>query len=313
MKIKKVSPTRMMFTGMLLGLGAPAGYFIYSYFLIDPQHLSFLALCIDILQNQTKLVLYLTVPTMAVFALFGLFHGRLEAKLSSQTEQMDHFLHVAAHDIRTPLTLIRGGVHQILHGHKDNLSSENQEYVELVYRQTEVMRELIDELLDIYRIESGTIQLEKKPVDIKETVNKSIQEMELLINRKKVKIKTVFNLPDTFLVEADSFRLRQLFRNLLGNALKFSPEQGEIEIKVEPSGSSRLELQITNHGPNIPEEKLPYIFNRFFQAKAAHQELGTGLGLSICRDIAELHKGKIWAENCHQPQGVAFHLVLPRK
>ncbi len=310
MKIRTVSVFRTCLFGALLGLGAPAGYLIYSYLLLNTEQPDFFSWCDFVFQNQMELLFYMTVPTMLVFALFGYYHGKQENELATKTEQMDQFLHIAAHDIRSPITVIKGGIQQMQEGMHGALAPQQQEYLKMVSRQTEVMLELITELLDIYKMESGKFLLEKQSIAVVPLVQKAIDEMKLFAKEKKVTIDLEVAVDLQRSLYADPFRIRQMLRNLLSNGVKHVPDKGKIKMRVGVGKDKRLLLSLWNNGPHIPEDKIRSIFDKFTQAKIAHQKFGVGLGLSICQQIVALHHGSIWAQNSADG-GVTFFVSLP--
>lgn len=311
MKHKKRSSLRNALLGALLGLGAPLGYLFYSFFLFNIESLSFLLWSKEVFENQQPLLLYLTLPTIMVFAGFGFYHGCLEKRLSTATEQMDQFIHIAAHDIRSPLTVIEGGVAQLLKSETDPLNENQQESLQLVARQTEVMSGLLTELLDIHRIEEGHFHLKKKEVAIVPLVEKTVDEMRLFLERKEAQCDLIIELNREKRIQIDSFRIKQVLRNLLSNAFKHISEHGKIEVRVALTEEKQVLLSVLNDGPKIPNDKIESIFNKFIQAQIPSRHLGVGLGLSICKYIVELHGGSIWAENL-TPTGVGFYVILEK-
>jgi len=298
-------------TGALLALGAPLGYFVYSFFILNPENISFFSWIHSLFSHQWPLLVYLTFPTMAAFSWFGYFHGVREIKLAFKTRQMEEFLHVAAHDIRSPLSIITEAASLLGDPLLGSLNTKQLDIANMIHGQTTLMLELLEELLDIHKMELGKYRLDRKPCELIPLVEKAIAEISLLIDKKKVKIETVFEVPQAMTVSIDSFRIRQVIRNLINNAIKYTPEQGTIQIQILSTRKHEIEIIITNDGSSIPREKLSVIFNKFEQARDRDHKLGYGLGLSICKNIIELHKGKIWAENL-APSGVAFHISLSR-
>jgi two-component system, NtrC family, sensor histidine kinase GlrK len=298
--------------GAILGLGAPAGYFVYSHVFLNVDQMEFLSWCSFLIENQTTLLIYLTIPTVVVFSLFGCYHGVQESRLASKKAQMEYFLHIAAHDIRSPLTVVKEGVSQIEDEVLGPINPEQREFLELVSGQVSVMSELLTELLDLHKMETGKYQLERKPTDLIPLLKKASEEMSFSFSQKKGRITVDTNLQEPLVLLLDQFRVRQVIRNVIGNAIRYSPEQGVIEVRCERDARGAVEVTIANQGPHIPEEKLALIFDKFEQAANRDQKMGAGLGLSICKNIVELHGGNIWAVNVN-PEGVRFHIRLPQK
>jgi signal transduction histidine kinase len=298
-------------TGAFLGLGAPLGYLLCSYFLLPHEQMGLIAWSFNVIDRQTGLMVYLSVPTITVFSLFGAYHGIQETKLAFKNDQMQHFLNVAAHDIRSPLTVVKEGVSQIKDGVLGPINQDQKEFSQMVSDQAEVMQELLTELLDLNKMEVGKYQLDRKPVEVVRLLRKAVHEMTALFSKKQGLLALSYEVPDDMLVVLDQFRMRQVIRNIIGNAIRYSPKDSVIRIHCSKTSKNEIEITVTNHGSHIPEEKLNLIFDKFAQARDRDQKLGVGLGLSICKNIVELHNGKIWAVNI-DPSGVRFHIRLPK-
>ena len=312
MKRRKIDLAKAAAVGALLGLGAPVGYFLVSFLWLNPGHLHLTACVLTVWKKEFPLLLYLTFPTVTVFSLFGLYHGWQEARLAVKTHQMEHFLAVASHDIRNPLTVIHQAADLLDSETKGILSQAQRSLLNMMNHQVGVVVNLVEGLLDLYRMESGayTLCLERTPLT--PLVEKGTKEMELLVNQKSGSVKIVSDFRSDESVFVDVFKFRQVIRNLLDNAIRHMPEKGTILIRLLKNPKEELEVTVQNEGKSIPEERLPFIFNKFAQAKLHDQRLGYGLGLSICKDIVMLHRGRIWAENI-KPSGVCFHVCLPQR
>jgi signal transduction histidine kinase len=302
---------RTSLAGALLGLGAPVGYAFYSYLLLNPEKLGAEAWWSFLLQNQGFLLLYLTVPTVTVFSLFGYYHGMQEGRLELRNCQMEDFLNIAAHDIRSPLNVVAEAVDIVLSGMQGPLNEGQEKFLRMAGGQSTVITELLDELLDIQRMAVGRYRLELVPVDLNDLVRKAMAEMEALFAKKGIQPGFSSGLSQGSKLRIDDFRMRQVLRNLLNNAVRYSPANAKIRVEVHARRRG-VEISVFNEGPHIPEDKLLRIFDKFVQASMRDKKLGAGLGLTICKDIVKLHGGKIWAENV-LPAGVSFHVVLPER
>jgi signal transduction histidine kinase len=167
---------------------------------------------------------------------------------------------------------------------------------------------LVDDILDLQRIESGRITMDKRPYDIADLIKESAETVHLVAEGEGVTIVTS-HCPGS--VRADRQRMVQALVNLLGNAIKFSPRGGRIEFAAERTAGSVL-FRVRDQGRGIPKEKLETIFERFEQVDAsdAREKGGTGLGLAICRSIVEQHGGRVWAES-ELGRGSTFCVQLP--
>ena len=303
--------SKAVVVGTLLGLGAPAGYVLFSFLFLNPPGLGFFSWFFLVLKTQTALMIYLTIPTVVVFSLFGLYHGIQEARLAFKTHQMEHFLAVASHDIRSPLAVVQEAAGLLEAEIPGPLNSGQKAMVNMVKHQSKVMTDLVKELLDLHQMEAGEYQLRLEWIEVIPLIEKAAEEMRILAAQKLGEFKVVTDLPRETRILADSFKLRQVIRNLIDNAIKHLHEGGKILIYIMENAGKELEIAVHNEGECIKEEKLPFVFDRFVQAENHDKPLGYGLGLSICKDIVELHQGKIWAENV-RPSGVCFHISLPK-
>lgn len=297
--------------GAFLGLGAPLGYLLYSFVLLNPEHMGLLGWSAYALKHQTLWMVYLTVPTVTVFSLFGFWHGVQEARLASRKDQMARFLHIAAHDIRAPLGVIYALMALIKEGEVlGPFDAHRERLTRIAYEQIGVINELLDELLNMQKIEAGQYRLDLQPLSILPLVRKSVDEMAVLIEKKSAQVEVIADVPEDTQMQADAFKLRQVLRNLLSNAIRHSAEGGKISVRVSRQDSGDIEITVSNEGPRIPEEYLAVIFDRLGQAGAGSEKLGAGLGLAICKEIVALHKGEIRIENT-EPSGVRAWVRLP--
>lgn len=294
----------------LLATGAPAGYLVYSYFLFNPASLDFINWVRYLLTEEQILLLYLTIPTMVVFLLFGYWNAKNEDAIQVQHDQMEELLHIAAHDIRSPLAVIRTAAESVQED-PHPISGRQERFINMIKQETMIIHELVELLLDIHRMEVGEYMLQKQRTNIKELIQQSVEEMRLLAEEKAGKINLKSHIPDDTMLNVDQFRIWQVMRNILNNGIRYIPEGGEINVELKKEGSDDLEIMIQNNGPHIPSDRLNEVFDKYFQVHLHDRALGAGLGLSICKNIMELHGGKIWAENL-EPTGVAFHCRLPK-
>jgi PAS domain S-box-containing protein len=234
------------------------------------------------------------------------------AKESAETANhaKSEFLANMSHELRTPLhgilSFSRFGRRRIAECTKDKLL----QYFENIEKCSEILLNLVNQLLDLAKLESGKVVLDRKPCDLAALVREVAGEFRSLAEERGVVIR-IFP-PDTLLkLRVDHERLAQVIRNLLGNALKVSPNNGAIEIRMIVK-SSVVEVRVLDQGPGIPPSELEWIFEKFVQSSRTNSGAGgSGLGLAICRDTILLHGGRIWAENI-EPHGAAVCFELPR-
>lgn len=241
----------------------------------------------------------------------GMMSIGLDVTESHAIEQMkDEFISVASHEMRTPLTSIHGVIQLLEVGRLGNLSPAGQEMINLARRNTERLISLLNDVLDLERMESGKDQLERQDCDSSELINQAIEIVNYMAQEHQILLKT--NLCSIKLW-ADPDRILQTLTNLISNAIKFSDVGSTIWITSQQENQEIL-FKVKDQGRGIPTDKLEKIFERFHQVDAtdARKKGGTGLGLSICRTIVEQHGGKIWVKSV-LGQGSSFYFTLPIK
>ncbi len=220
----------------------------------------------------------------------------------------NEFISVVSHELRTPLTSIRGALGLLAGGKVGVFSEKAQRMLEIAVNNTDRLVRLINDILDIERMDSGRSAMQKREVVIGTLMTQAADAMRGLAEKSGV---TVEVHPLQSKVVADSDRIIQTFTNLLSNAIKFSPAGGRV-ILAGTSDSENVHITVQDQGRGIPKEKLESIFERFQQVDASdsREKGGTGLGLAICRTIVQQHGGRIWAEST-VGNGSTFHVELP--
>lgn len=224
--------------------------------------------------------------------------------------QKDDFLDSVAHELRTPITAIRSAG-EILADDDDIPLDIKREFLNNIITESDRLSEIINDILYLDKLEHGEIALNIQHNHIIETYKKSLNPLLHLINQKNIHLSEV-NLLNQFIFEYDEARMIQLFQNILGNALKFTDEQGTIQTKLSEK-ENQLIIKIFNTGKTIPEEDLEMIFDKFYQSKNQNilKPTGSGLGLAISKKIVQAQGGTIKAEN--SGLGVTFTITLPEK
>ena len=220
----------------------------------------------------------------------------------------DEFVSVVSHELRTPLTSIKGALGLLAGGVTGALPPKAWEMANIAHSNAERLSRLVEDILDLQRIESGRITMNKRLCDVGDLIKESAESVHLVAEHEGV---TIVSSPCQASIHADRERMVQAFVNLLGNAIKFSPRGGRIECAAECRAGSVL-FRVKDEGRGIPPEKLETIFERFVQVDAsdAREKGGTGLGLAICRSIVEQHGGRVWAES-ELGKGSTFYVQLP--
>lgn len=228
--------------------------------------------------------------TQTVYGAVGLFHEVTELKLAEQI-RIDFVANVS-HELRTPLTSIQGYTETLLDDIKENRPIESK-FLVIIERNTGRLLDLIDDLLDISALESTSEALKKSTIDTAAISNRVLIQLAQKLDTRGQKVKVENSVPT---LEADARRVEQILINLLDNAIKFSPEDGEISLRWEHSkDKSHILLKVTDVGPGIALEHQARLFERFYRVdKARSREMGgTGLGLSIVKHIMLVHRGSV--------------------
>jgi PAS domain S-box-containing protein len=222
----------------------------------------------------------------------------------------DDFLAALSHELRTPLTPALAAA-TYLTNNASKLPSEFEEDLKIIKRNVQLQARLIDDLLDLTRITRGKLQLHLTPVDANALVREAIEIAGSAIAAKKLKISLELNAEKKHIM-GDSIRLQQVFWNLINNAVKFTPEGGQIAIRTYNDDRDHFHFEITDNGIGIERERLALLFTPFEQADPSitRQFGGLGLGLAISKHLIDLHSGRIEAESRGRSFGATFRVTL---
>lgn len=236
----------------------------------------------------------------------GIAFNHMAAELERQQALRRNLVADIAHELRTPLSVVRGSLEAML----DGVHPLDEAHVAPVYEETLLLQRLVNDLRLLSLADAGRLELEMRQLDVGELVDSVVeaihvaaQEFEITLERRVEE-----NLPP---VRGDTQRLRQVLNNLLSNALRHTPAGGRVEISTRLAGD-KIEVAVADSGPGIPPEDLPHIFERFYRGdrSRARRSGGTGLGLSISRKLVEAHGGRMWVES-ELGQGARFLFWLP--
>ncbi len=231
--------------------------------------------------------------------------------MKKQVEATEHmrreFIANVSHELRTPLTSINGFIQGILDGLVP--APQYGKYLHLVQEETQRLIRLTGDILELAKIQGGNIKLEKRTIDIQDLLGRVLVNFDIPVNYQEVNIEV--ECPDGLMLYADPDRLQQILHNLIGNALRYTPEGGIIKIQVYDQ-AEWMEFMVSDTGPGINPEDLPYIFNRFYgDNKGVQGHKGTGLGLSIVQKLVEIHGGSIQVKS-QLKEGSCFIFQLPK-
>ncbi|BCS52611.1 ATP-binding protein [Geobacter sp. SVR] len=230
-------------------------------------------------------------------------------KLGEVDRMKSDFYSLMSHELRTPLTSIREGTNLFLEGLGGDVTEKQRELLVIIAEESSRLIELVSSLLELSRLEAGVLTCAFLPADLPGLVMRAVREIAPLAEAKNITIES--HIGEMPAVSMDPERILQVLRNLLGNALKFTPPGGTVQVAVSRRGDE-IRLSVTDTGPGIPEQELGTIFDKYRQASTTrtHGFQGTGLGLAIVRHIVEAHGGKVWAES-EIKRGSTFTCALP--
>jgi len=221
----------------------------------------------------------------------------------------DEFLAPLSHELRTPLNAIVGYARMVRGGMMSGDKAERA--LETIERNSTMLTQMVEDLLDVSRIVSGKMRLNVQPIELPLVLQEAIETVRPAADAKRIKIHTVLD-PQVGPIAGDPDRLRQIAWNLLSNAIKFTPKDGQVQVRLERI-NSHVEITVSDSGIGIDADFLPHIFERFRQAEGGltRQHPGLGLGLAIVRDLVEMHGGTVLASSPGPNTGATFSVRLP--
>jgi hypothetical protein len=231
--------------------------------------------------------------------------ARADAEAANRAK--DEFLAMVSHDLRNPLNAILNYTQLLQTKKVDEVVVARA--LETIKRNAKLQAQLIEDLLDISRITSGTLRLSLRPVDLALVIEAAIETMQPAAQDKGIQIESLLS-PAVGRVRGDANRLQQVIWNLLSNAIKFTPEGGRIQIQLQRI-DNHAQIAVSDTGQGISPEFLPFVFERFRQADSTGKPGGLGLGLAIAHDLVKLHNGTVQVDSRGQGQGATFTIKLP--
>ena len=237
-------------------------------------------------------------------------------RLAELDEMKADFIAHVSHELRTPLTAIQEGTALLLEEIPGPVTASQREVLEVVRNHSKRLFRSISSVLDLSKMEAGMMEYLRVPTDLIPLIDRSVATVGLIAQKKHLHLETVSasSLP---LLSLDEERIQQVLDNLLGNAVKFTPEGGTISVSATVAGDDNgkgrwVEVRVSDSGIGVPAEDVERIFERFYQSPSHSGERarGTGLGLAIARHVIEAHGGRVWAEN-RDEKGSTFIFTLP--
>ncbi|WP_278564828.1 substrate-binding domain-containing protein [Prevotella melaninogenica] len=247
-----------------------------------------------------SIILLLLIGIMVYIYRTILMKRRIEEEANKAKLQ---FFTNISHELRTPLTLIADPVNYIIHD--DNLNSQQRSMLQIVQRNVLVLTQLVSEILDFRKVQNGKMELRLSDFNLAESMKQWIKLFSASAQKKHITIS--MDAPDTIMLRADQDKIERICYNLLSNALKYTSESGEISLTAKEEGGHVI-ISVADNGCGISSDALPYIFDRFYQAKNAGR--GTGIGLAIVKAFTELHHGEISATSV-EGKGSTFTINIP--
>ena len=247
-----------------------------------------------------SIILLLLIGIMVYIYRTILMKRRIEEEANKAKLQ---FFTNISHELRTPLTLIADPVNYIIHD--DNLNSQQRSMLQIVQRNVLVLTQLVSEILDFRKVQNGKMELRLSDFNLAESMKQWIMLFSVSAQKKHITIS--MDAPDTIMLRADQDKIERICYNLLSNALKYTSEGGEITLTAKEE-NGRVMISVADNGCGISSDELPYIFDRFYQAKNAGR--GTGIGLAIVKAFTELHHGEVSATSI-EGKGSTFTIHIP--
>ncbi|MGH7845764.1 MAG: sensor histidine kinase [Candidatus Binatia bacterium] len=252
-------------------------------------------------------------------------YSGLEQKVAERTQELSiankrlkeldrlksDFVSNVSHELRTPLTAIKGSVDLLLRKVPGSLNEKQTQYLTWVSANTQNLATLIDDLLDLSKIEAGKIELKATRVSLGGLIHEVVETLRPVAMEKSVVLE-VESSESSILVWADRDKVTQILMNVIGNAIKFTPSSGKVTVSTANDGFKWVQVSVNDTGPGFPPEETQKIFEKFYQvaANGKQKPKGTGLGLAITKALVELHGGRIWVES-EVKRGSRFSFTLP--
>ena len=282
----------------------------------NAQNSEMLAATVGTRFNATIVERPIRIP-MLVSAVRGALRARqrqyLSRNLLNQLEESDRqkdlFLATLSHELRTPLNSILGWI-QLLRG-KSSQKIDTAHGLDVIERNAKAQAEIVSDILFVSRIITGKLTLEIEPIDLIPVIQGAVEVFQPAFQAKGITLDTFFD-PRIAKIKGNDDRLKQVFWNILSNAVKFTPPNGRIEVHAAVSGEN-VEITVSDSGQGIAPDFLPYIFERFRQADSSYtrQAGGLGLGLAIVRHLIEMHGGEVSVSSAGLNRGTTFTVTLP--
>ena len=229
-------------------------------------------------------------------------------------QQKSEFLSIASHQLRSPLTAIKGYSSMLLEGSFGKFPEKAREAVDRILQSSDRLVVVINDFLNISRIEQGRMKYEWGSVDLQELISTTVEELKPTIESTGLKVTFHPDKEHKFIITADYGKIKQVISNLIDNSIKYTPK-GKIDIHINRNKDiKKIYIDITDTGIGIPKDVLPSLFNKFTRAKGGMKVniQGTGLGLYVVKQLMKAHGGDVWAESAGEGKGSQFYVQLSK-
>jgi len=236
-------------------------------------------------------------------------------QVESREDRLDklesEFLRLAAHELRNPLTIIKGALCLVKEGDMGEVNPKQYEMLDRANEQVDILNDIISKFLEMYRIEMRKLELFKEKLVITEVIEQVVREMGMQVSRKDLQMEVSSQKPMHYVL-GDSHKIKEVIANLLSNAIKFSYPGGRVKVRVS-EGKDNVKTEIIDNGEGMDKKLQNRLFKKFVTTNLANPKKGggIGLGLAISKGIIEAHNGKIWAESKGHGKGSKFAFILP--
>ncbi len=235
-------------------------------------------------------------------------------RLKELDQQKSEFVSLASHQLRSPLSSIKGYASMLREGDYGALSEDMKKPVSAIEESSKSLATMVDDFLNVSRIEQGTMKFDFTDFDLKKLAEDVVYEQKPTAEKAGLKLSFVAEPNKTFMITADLVKIKQVITNFLDNSIKYTPK-GSIDVSISKHEDNKILIKITDTGIGISAETLPKLFSKFTRASDANKTNihGTGLGLYVAKQMVEAHKGRAWAESAGEGKGSTFYIELQGK
>ncbi len=235
----------------------------------------------------------------------------VNAELRELSLRKSEFVSIVSHDLRTPLAAIGGFVDNLLDGIAGPLTDKQRRYLDRIQSNLGRLVRMINDLLDLSKIEAGTVQLALKTFSVADFTESLVDNLQVLAREKSISLRAAIENKQ-LLIRGDPDKLTQVLTNLIQNACKFTPQGGEVRLEVGSGEAGFVQICVADTGCGIPPDEAAHVFDKFYRGTSSKGEArGAGLGLAIAKHFVQLHQGRIWVESTPE-QGSRFYLTIPQ-